>query len=57
VVTDGGRELTAAAVLAHCRANLEDYMVPQQVEFLAELPKTESGKISHRSLREKTGPV
>jgi amino acid adenylation domain-containing protein len=55
VVIGGGRELTAAAVLAHCRANLEDYMVPQQVEFLMELPKTESGKINHRSLREKTG--
>jgi amino acid adenylation domain-containing protein len=55
VVTGGGRELTAAAVLAHCRASLEDYMVPQQVEFLKELPKTESGKINHRSLREKTG--
>ncbi len=49
VVTDG-RELTAAEVLAHCRANLEDFMVPRQVEFLTELPKTESGKIKKTGL-------
>ncbi len=49
IVTDG-RDLTAAAVLAHCRANLEDFMVPQQVAFLAELPKTESGKIKKTGL-------
>jgi amino acid adenylation domain-containing protein len=47
-----GRELTEAAVLAHCRTNLEDYMMPKYVEFRPELPKTESGKISHRSLKE-----
>lgn len=40
-----GRKLSEAEVLAHCRANLEDHMVPQYVEFRKELPKTESGKI------------
>lgn len=40
-----GVNLTQAQVLAHCRANLEDFMVPHMVEFLNELPKTTSGKI------------
>ncbi len=45
-----GRELTEAEVLAHCRAHLEDFMVPQRVEFRKELPKTESGKIKKTGL-------
>lgn len=43
-------ELTEARVLAHCRANLEDFMVPKQVEFRAELPKTTTGKIKKTDL-------
>jgi acyl-coenzyme A synthetase/AMP-(fatty) acid ligase len=43
-------ELTEADVLKHCRANLEDLMVPKCIEFLAELPKTVSGKIKKADL-------
>lgn len=32
-------------VLYHCRQHLEDLMVPRKVRFVAELPKTTSGKI------------
>jgi acyl-coenzyme A synthetase/AMP-(fatty) acid ligase len=32
-------------VLRYCRAHLEDFMVPQIVEFRDNLPKTSSGKI------------
>lgn len=42
--------LSQAQVLAHCRAHLEDYMVPKSIEFRAELPKTSSGKISRMTL-------
>jgi acyl-coenzyme A synthetase/AMP-(fatty) acid ligase len=49
VVLDG-IQLTEAEVLAHCRANLEDYMVPKNVEFRDELPKTTSGKIKKTDL-------
>ena len=42
--------LTAADVLRHCRAHLEDLLVPRQVEFRAELPKTSSGKIRKTDL-------
>lgn len=50
VVLDGV-ELSEAQVLAHCRANLEDYMLPKAVEFRAALPKTTSGKIKKTDLR------
>ena len=42
--------LTEAQVLAYCRLNLEDFMVPKIVEFRGELPKTSSGKIKKTSL-------
>jgi long-chain acyl-CoA synthetase len=49
VVSDG-RPMTEAAVLRHCRANLEDFMVPRTVVFVDELPKTSSGKIKKSGL-------
>ena len=49
VVFDG-IELTEADVLRHCRAHLEDFMVPHRVEFRAELPKTSSGKVKKSGL-------
>lgn len=45
-----GVQLNEADVLAHCRSHLEDFMVPQSVEFCRELPKTDSGKIKKRDL-------
>lgn len=50
VVVAEGNSLTDKQVLAHCRAHLEDYMVPKHVEFRAELPKTSSGKITKTGL-------
>jgi amino acid adenylation domain-containing protein len=41
---------TAAQVLAHCRAHLEDHMIPKVVEFRAELPMTPNGKIKRSDL-------
>jgi long-chain acyl-CoA synthetase len=49
VVVDG-TELTEADVLRHCRAHLEDFMVPHRVEFRTELPKTSSGKVKKSGL-------
>ena len=45
-----GVELSEAEVLAHCRANLEDFMMPRCVAFCQELPKTSSGKIKKTDL-------
>jgi acyl-CoA synthetase (AMP-forming)/AMP-acid ligase II len=43
-------QLSPAAVLAHCRARLEDFMVPKYVEFRDSLPTTTSGKIAKKGL-------
>jgi len=51
VVVSGGQTLTEAEVIRHCRANLEDFMIPKYVEFVAELPKTSSGKIKKTDLK------
>ncbi len=40
-----GSNPSAAQVLAYCRSRLEDYMIPHQVEFRKELPKSGSGKV------------
>jgi len=45
-----GEPLSEAQVLAHCRAHLEDFMVPRLIEFRSELPMTPSGKISKLGL-------
>jgi len=50
IVAPGG-ELTEADVISHCKAHLEYFMVPRQVEFRNELPKTGSGKIRRMELR------
>ena len=43
--------LTEEQVLAHCKENLTNYKRPKHVEFRAELPKTNVGKILRRELR------
>ncbi len=44
-------ELTAEAILAHCRKNLTAYKMPRAVEFRDSLPKSNVGKILRRELR------
>lgn len=49
-IVSNDQTLTETNVLAHCRKNLEDFMVPKCVVFLNEFPKTLSGKIDKRKL-------
>jgi long-chain acyl-CoA synthetase len=49
-IVANGTPLTESQVIAHCRAHLEDFMVPKYVEFRADLPMTSSGKISKLGL-------
>ncbi|TWT23078.1 long-chain fatty acid--CoA ligase [Luteimonas marina] len=42
------------AVKAHCRQRLAGYKIPKQVAFVAELPKTASGKIRRTALTQDT---
>ncbi|NLF63325.1 MAG: AMP-binding protein [Chloroflexi bacterium] len=50
IIVNMGAELSEREVIQHCRAHLEDFMVPQIVEFRDELPKTSSGKIKKTGL-------
>jgi amino acid adenylation domain-containing protein len=42
--------MTEQDIKRRCRERLEDFMVPQIVEFRDQLPKTESGKIDKKTL-------
>jgi acyl-CoA synthetase (AMP-forming)/AMP-acid ligase II len=53
-LADGGAgsgEL-AADLMAHCRSRLASFKCPRSVEFTAELPRTPTGKLLRRRLRE-----
>ena len=42
----------AAELIAHCRSRLASYKAPRVVEFAAELPRTPTGKLLRRKLRD-----
>jgi long-chain acyl-CoA synthetase len=44
--------LTSEVLLAHCREHLTGYKCPREIEFRAELPKSNVGKILRRELRD-----
>jgi acyl-CoA synthetase (AMP-forming)/AMP-acid ligase II len=46
-------EVTEADIIEHCRARLAHYKCPRSVEFLTALPRTGSGKIYKKALRDK----
>jgi long-chain acyl-CoA synthetase len=52
VVVEDGVALTERDVISACRERLESFMVPTQVVFIEELPKTATGKIRKQSLLE-----
>ena len=52
VVPKAGARLSADDIVAYCRANIAAYKVPARVDLVAELPKSPSGKILKRVLRE-----
>lgn len=52
VVLEEGSELTEKQIRQQCLARMENYMVPKDVVFCADLPKTVTGKISKKLLQE-----
>jgi len=46
-----GATQNAEAILALCRDQLAAYKVPRSVQFVADLPKTSTGKIMRRQLK------
>ncbi len=53
IVLNKGATLTEAEVKSWCRERLAPYKVPARFEFVADLPKSQVGKILRRALREK----
>jgi long-chain acyl-CoA synthetase len=51
VVLDDGATLSEQEIIAACRTRLENFMVPQAVEFRDSLPTTATGKVRRKSLR------
>jgi len=52
VVADGGQALTSEKIISHCRRLLPIYAVPQEVQFLDELPKSSAGKVIKAQLKQ-----
>ena len=53
VTLRNGQSVTAEELQAHCRENLSAYKCPRTIEFLDDLPKTATGKILRRELKER----
>lgn len=49
----GKHEHTDRDLIDFCRSELTAYKVPKQVEFVAEPPKSNVGKVLRRGLRER----
>jgi amino acid adenylation domain-containing protein len=56
LVLKPGYSYTERDVIKHCLARLESFMAPKYVEFVASLPKTSSGKIDKKPLKESVEP-
>ncbi len=50
IVRAPGAEVTAADLVAHCRAHLSTYKVPRHVTFTDALPRTATGKLQRARL-------
>jgi long-chain acyl-CoA synthetase len=46
--------VTPEDIILFCKARMAAYKYPRKVEFVAEIPKTLTGKFLRRELREKT---
>jgi O-succinylbenzoic acid--CoA ligase len=51
VVLEEGAETSAEDLRRHCAEALAGYKVPKRFEFVAELPRTEAGKLARGALR------
>jgi acyl-CoA synthetase (AMP-forming)/AMP-acid ligase II len=52
VVLREGASLSEDDVKAHVKSNLAGYKVPREVAFVDELPRTSTGKVLKRELRD-----
>jgi len=47
-----GSDITAEALIAHCRPRLAGFKTPKEIVFLDALPRNPSGKVLKRELRQ-----
>ena len=52
VMLKPGGEVSREALIQHCRQHLAAYKVPRAVQFVGDVPKTSTGKIMRRSLKD-----
>jgi long-chain acyl-CoA synthetase len=57
VVPKAGQPIAPEDVIAWCRANIAAYKVPARVDIVTELPKSATGKILKRVLRDQAPPA
>lgn len=46
------QEIVSEELLALCQKELPEYMIPEEIEYCDDLPRTERGKIDYRALEE-----
>ena len=56
VVAAPGAEVDAAGIIAFCRERIANYKCPKTVRFVPELPRTPTGKVLKRVLRDEFSP-
>jgi fatty-acyl-CoA synthase len=56
VVLKEGEESTAEQIINYCKDRIAHYKAPKSVDFISELPKTGSGKIYKKGLRQRYSP-
>ncbi|HEA47419.1 MAG TPA: long-chain fatty acid--CoA ligase, partial [bacterium] len=49
-----GKSISKKEIIKYCQEKLASYKVPHKIEFRKELPKTSTGKILKRALKEST---
>ena len=52
VVLKQGTGASEKAIIDHCKANMAHYKAPKSVDFVSELPRTGSGKIYKKGIKE-----
>jgi 2-oxoisovalerate dehydrogenase E1 component len=52
IVLKPGQDITAEALIGHCRARLAGFKTPKEIVFLDTLPRNPSGKVLKRELRQ-----
>lgn len=51
VIAKEGHDVTSDAIIAHCQNRLAKFKIPRSIVFVAEFPRTASGKVLKRDLR------